>query len=69
MIIDRNTWIVVKNTPEKYDPRLAVVDYIAVVVDYVKFEKLLKDNNQIAYKAQSYGDYFPNFKSAIVKYF
>lgn len=69
MIIDSNTWIVVKNTPEKYDPRLAHVDYIAEVVDYTKFEKLLKENNQRAYRARTYGNYFPNFKSAPVKYF
>ena len=69
MIIDRNTWIVVKDTPEKYDPRFAVVDYVAEVVDYVKFEKMLKDNNQRAYRARSYGNYFPNYKSAPVKHF
>ena len=69
MNIDRNTWIVVKNTPHKNDPRVAVVDYVAEVVDYTKFEKLLKENNQIAYRARSYGDYFPNFKSATLKYF
>ena len=69
MNIDINTWIVVKNTPHKNDPRVAVVDYVAEVVDYKKFEKLLKENNQKAYRARSYGDYFPNFESAPVKYF
>jgi hypothetical protein len=64
MSIDKNIWIVVKDTPHKYDPRAAEIDYIADVVDYTKFEKQLKQTNQKAFRARSYGEYFPNFEKA-----
>lgn len=69
MSIDKNIWIVVKNNPRKYDPRTAEIDYIASVVDYTKFENQLKRNDQRAYRARTYGAYFPTFEKAPIKYF
>ena len=69
MSIDKNIWIVVKNNSRKYDPRTAEIDYIASVVDYTKFENHLKKNDQRAYRARTYGEYFPNFEKARKRYF
>ena len=62
-------WIVVKDTPEKYDPRTAKMDYVAEVVDAVHFESMLKKQNKRAYRARSYGEYFPGWERQPRQYF
>lgn len=62
-------WIVVKDTPEKYDPRTAKIDYVAEVVDAVRFENMLRKQNKRAYRARSYGEYFPGWENQRRQYF
>lgn len=67
-MISENIWIVVKNTPNKTDPRAAILDFVAIVQNASKFDDMLKKNNMYAYRARSYGKFFPNFEQAITRH-
>ena len=67
--IPPHLWIVVKDTPEKYDPRTAKIDYVADVTDAVRFENMLRKQNKRAYRARSYGGFFPGWEKQSRQYF
>lgn len=62
-MIDANIWIVVKNTEHKTDPRSATFDYVAEVSDENKFNTMLLKSGCYAYRARSYGKFFPKWDS------
>ena len=67
--IPASLWIVVVNTPGKRDPRTAQIDYVADVVDAVKFEEMLKKQGKYAYRARSYGHHFKGWENLPRRYF
>ncbi len=55
---NKGEWIVVKNTPEKYDPQSATASRIVVLDDsynaFQKFNDELKKSKEIGYKKETY---------------
>lgn len=67
--IKPSLWIVVKDTMYKRDPRAAEIDFVADVVDMVKFEAMLKKQGKYAYRARSYGEYFKGWEALTPRHF
>lgn len=67
--LNPSLWIVVENTPQKYDPRAARAEYLAEVVDHKAFDKMLNSQNKRAYRLRSYHKYFKNLDMLPYRYF
>lgn len=67
--LNQNLWVAVENTPQKYDPRTARAEYLADVVDYNAFEKMLRAQSKYAYRLRSYIQYFKNWNTLPYRYF